>query len=82
VSLDDLITSKRTAVPVIVATKLDFNAWLETLTDNQRNRVMDLASGAKTSELAQVWNVSAPAVSLYKRQLQSSYEAFISKLTE
>ena len=50
---------------------------LDSLTEHQRQRAMDLAEGHGTKELAQRWNVSASAVSLYRRQLNESYERFM-----
>jgi len=38
---------------------------------------MDLADGTSTKELANRWNVSASAVSLYRRQLYETYERFM-----
>ena len=68
----------RTTVLDIVAFRVDTQAWLDSLTENQRQRAMDLADGSSTKELAERWHVSAPAVSLYRRQVNESYERFMS----
>ena len=73
----DAYVSKRSTVLDIVSFRIDTQAWLESLTENQRQRAMDLAEGYGTKELAMRWNVSAPAVSLYRRQLNESYERFM-----
>ncbi|MGO8900529.1 MAG: hypothetical protein ACLQU5_19605 [Isosphaeraceae bacterium] len=75
----EAFVSKRNTVPEIVAFRVDTQAWLDSLTENQRQRAMDLAEGTSTKELAKRWNVSAPAVSLYRRQLNESYERFMSR---
>jgi len=75
----DAFVGKKNAVLDIVAFRIDTEAWLDSLTENQRQRAMDLADGTSTSELAKRWNVSAPAVSLYRRQLNESYERFMNR---
>ena len=40
---------------------------------------MDLADGTSTKELAMRWNVSAPAVPLYRRHLNESYLRFMNR---
>jgi hypothetical protein len=76
IDLDAFIT-KRSAVLEIVAFRMDTKAWLDSMTEHQRQRAMDLAEGHGTKELAQRWNVSASAVSLYRRQLNENYERFM-----
>jgi hypothetical protein len=73
----DAYISKRTAVPDVVAFRVDTKAWLDSLTEKQRRRALDLAEGDGTNELAMRWKVSAPAVSYYRRQLNESYNRFI-----
>jgi hypothetical protein len=73
----DTYVSKRDTVPDIVAFRIDTQAWLDSLTEIQRQRALDLAEGHATNELAKRWNVSAPAVSNVRRQLNESYERFI-----
>jgi hypothetical protein len=75
----DAFVSERDTIPNIVAFKIDVPAWLDSLTENQRQRAMELAEGTSTKELAQRWNVSAPAVSFYRRQLNESYERFMNR---
>ncbi len=75
----EAFVSKRNTVPDIVAFRVDTQDWLDSLTESQRQRAMDLADGSSTKELAMRWNVSAPAVSLYRRQLNESYERFMNR---
>jgi hypothetical protein len=73
----DAFVGKRNTIPDAVAFKVDTTDWLATLSDRQRRRAKDLAEGHSTSECARRWGVSAAAVSLYRRQLNKSYERFI-----
>jgi hypothetical protein len=73
----DQFIGKRNTIPDAVAFKVDTADWLATLTDRQRRRAIELAEGHSTSECAVRWGVSAAAVSLYRRQLNKSYERFI-----
>jgi len=73
----DRFESKRDSVPNIVAFRVDTQAWLDSLTERQRQRAIELAEGGSTSELAETWKVSRPAVSLYRRQLSESYDRFM-----
>ena len=74
----DAYVSKRNTIPDIVSFRVDTQAWLDSLTEAQRERALDLADGTRTGELAQRWGVSPCAVSLYRRQLNQSYERFMS----
>jgi hypothetical protein len=73
----DQFIGKRHTIPDAVAFRIDTADWLATLSDRQRRRAIELAEGHSTSECAQRWGVSAAAVSLYRRQLNESYERFI-----
>jgi hypothetical protein len=75
----DAFVSERNTIPDIVSFRLDTPAWLDTLSGNQRQRAMELADGTSTKELAERWKVSAAAVSLYRRQLNESYQRFMNR---
>jgi hypothetical protein len=75
----DAFVSKRSNVPDIVAFRVDTKKWLDSLTEKQRRRALELAEGNSTKELSLRWKVSGSAVSLYRRQLNESYERFISR---
>jgi hypothetical protein len=75
----DAYVNQRTSVLDTVAFRIDTQAWLDSLTEHQRSRAIDLAEGRKTSECAERWGVSEAAVSLYRRQLNRSYERFMSR---
>jgi hypothetical protein len=69
--------ASRDSIPDIVSFRIDTPAWLASLTPRQRDRALEMAQGATTSELAERWRVSRAAVSLYRRQLNESYERFM-----
>jgi hypothetical protein len=75
----DAFVSPRDTIPDVVSFRIDTPAWLDSLTEHQRQRAMELAEGTSTKELAQRWRVSAAAVSLYRRQLNESYERFMNR---
>jgi hypothetical protein len=75
----DAYVSRRDTVLDIVSFRVDTRAWLDSLTEHQRNRAIQLAEGHTTQELAKRWGVSEPAVSLYRRQLNRSYQRFMSR---
>jgi hypothetical protein len=71
--------SNRNAVLDIVAFRVDTKDWLDSLSEKQRKRALELAEGHSTGELAKRWKVTAPAVSLYRRQLNESYDRFVNR---
>jgi hypothetical protein len=78
----DAFIGDRNSVLDVVAFRIDTLAWIDSLSENQRRRAMELADGTSTSELAQRWNVTPAAVSLYRRQLNVSYERFMNSERE
>jgi hypothetical protein len=75
----DPYVGKRHTVLDTVALRIDTTTWLESLTEKQRRRALQLSEGNATSELAGRWHVSPVAVSVYRRQLHESYERFIGR---
>jgi hypothetical protein len=75
----DAYFNRRTSVPDTVAFRIDTRDWLDSLTEQERGRAIDLADGRTTQECAERWGVSEPAVSQYRRKLNRSYERFMSR---
>jgi hypothetical protein len=75
----DAFVSERDSIPDVVSFRIDVPAWLNSLTEHQRKRAMELAEGSTTKELAERWHVSPADVSLYRRQLNESYERFMNR---
>jgi hypothetical protein len=58
---------------------LDYEAWLDSLTQTQRQVARDLQAGLNLTEIAQQRGVSRAAVQQVASRLRQSYEAFQSK---
>jgi hypothetical protein len=74
----DSFVHERNSVPDIVSFRLDTPAWLDSLTPAQRERALVLGQGTDTKEVARMFNVSAPAVSQWRKTLEASYRQFMS----
>jgi DNA-binding NarL/FixJ family response regulator len=60
----------------VAAFRIDFKAWLKTLTAKGRGIAKALAAGETTSEVAERFGITPGAVSQRRRALAASYEAF------
>jgi hypothetical protein len=74
----DSFVHERDSVPSIVSFRIDTPAWLDSLTPAQRERALVLGQGTDTKEVARMFNVSAPAVSQWRKTLEASYRQFMS----
>ena len=74
---NQLIENKRTSPADLAAFKLDFNAWLPSLSRRDRCVAEDLAMGERTGDVAKKYGVSPSRVSQLRRRLQESWEQFI-----
>ena len=75
----DAYVADRTPIPEIVAFRIDTQDWLDSLSDQQRQRASDLASGLTTKECAARWRVTSAAVAFYRRLLNESYQRFVDR---
>jgi hypothetical protein len=73
----ELFIDPRDSVPVIVSFKVDTPAWLDSLSEVDRKRALDLATGAKGKDLAARWKVSPARVTQIRNELAASYAAFM-----
>lgn len=74
--IDDLAADKRASVADQVAVKLDFRAWLATLSHRTRRIAADLAMGFTTSETARKYRLSRGRISQIRRSLENSWREF------
>ena len=73
----EIVVEDRTATPAdIAATRIDFAAWLETLSKRQRKIAETLAMGETTSRTARIFRISAGRVSQSRRQLFDCWQTF------
>ena len=79
---EQLVENKRTSPADLAAFKLDFDAWLRTLSGRDRRMATDLGMGERTGDVAKKYGVSASRVSQLRRQLQTSWEEFVGDIDE
>ena len=73
----EIVVEDRNATPAdIAATRIDFAAWLETLSKRQRKIAETLAMGETTTCTARKFHVSAGRVSQIRRQLFDCWQEF------
>ncbi len=71
----ELIVEDRQASPAdVAATRIDFQAWLETLSPQKRQIAEALASGESTQILARDFQLSAGRISQVRRELHTAWE--------
>jgi len=66
----------RSPVPDQVAFRLDFPAWLTTLTQRNRRILQDMAVGERTKHLARKYGISAGRVSQLRRVFEADWRRF------
>jgi len=71
-----LIDSRQTPVPDQVSFRIDFAAWLKTLSCREQRIALLLCEGYTTGEVAQRFQLSAGRISQLRRELCDSWEEF------
>lgn len=66
----------QTPVPDQAAFRVDFPAWLTTITDRDRQLVEDLALSHRTMDLAQKYGLSPARISQKRREFHDEWERF------
>jgi hypothetical protein len=66
-----------TPVPDQVAFRLDFPAWMETLTARERRLVRDMATNERTLDLSQRYELSPARISQLRRELHNDWCRFL-----
>ena len=66
----------QTPVPEQVSFRLDFPAWLATLSDRDRRLALDLMRGERTQDVAARYGLSPPRVSQLRRQFLDGWGRF------
>ena len=76
----EILLADRRASPAELATaRIDFHAWLESLSPSLRAVAETLATGETTRTTAQLFNVSSGRISQFRRLLQQAWEQFQSE---
>jgi hypothetical protein len=61
----------------LAASRIDFPAWLDTLTRRDRKLALKLATGETTGKVANLFRVSAGRISQLRRELMASWLKFV-----
>jgi hypothetical protein len=77
-----LVDNTRTPVPDQVAFRLDFPAWLNTLSDRDRRVVEDLMQGERTLDVARKHGLSPGRVSQLRREFLTRWRLFCGEVDE
>jgi len=72
----------QTPVPDQAAFRIDFSAWLETLTARERRVIRAMAQNEHTKELSRTFEVSPARISQLRRQFQEGWMAFCEERAE
>lgn len=73
----ELVVEDRRATPAdVAATRLDFAAWLRTLSTRNRKLALTLAQGETTTRVAEQFGISLARVSQLRHELKAAWEAF------
>jgi hypothetical protein len=72
--MEILVEDRRSGPAEIVASRMDFAAWLRSLPKRDRKMAVTLASGETTGEAAKRFGVSPSRISQVRRQLQQSWD--------
>lgn len=73
----DSFVSDITPIPDQVIFRLDVPAFLSRLSDRQQRMATDLMVGMTTSEVAEKYKVTLPAVSQFRRRFAQLFELFL-----
>jgi hypothetical protein len=73
----EILVEDRTATPAdLAACRIDFPAWLDTLSDRDQKIALKLSEGEKTNQVARLFRISAARVSQLRRELCEAWRAF------
>jgi hypothetical protein len=79
----EILLEDHTAGPAeTVAARLDFDAWLKTLSRRDRQLAESLAVGETTGRAARIFRISAARVSQLRRELCESWHKFVSDIAD
>ena len=74
----EIVVEDRRAGPAeIAATRIDFAAWLRTLTRRERQIAAALATGETTGATARKFGVSPSRISQFRRQFKEAWDFYV-----
>lgn len=80
--LAEVIADKKAPVPELVAAKVDFGDWLNTMSRRDRRIIAALASRERTSAVADRFGITSGRVSQLRRRYQRDWERFQGQTAE
>ena len=72
-----LLEDKTVGPAELAATRIDFPAWLRTLTPRDRRIALKLATGETTGRVARMFKVSAGRISQLRTEFKRAWEKFV-----
>ena len=73
----EILVEDPTSTPAdLAATRIDFPAWLETLSSRDRKIALKLAVGESTGRTARQFRLSNARISQLRRELKEAWDAF------
>ena len=73
----EILVEDQTATPAdLAACRIDFPAWLDTLSHRNRKLALALGQGESTSQVARLFRVSAARVSQLRREFYDAWQQF------
>ena len=73
----EILVEDQTATPAdLAACRIDFPAWLDTLSQRDRKLALALGQGESTSQVAKLFRISAGRVSQIRRELHDAWQQF------
>jgi hypothetical protein len=74
--IDDVVDARHSSILDQIAIRMDFRAWLRSLSRRTRRIALDLAKGFDTREVSRKHNVSSSRISQMRRELKESWQKF------
>jgi hypothetical protein len=78
---DRLRDNTQTPAPEQVCFRLDFPAWLDTLTARERRIVREMAANERTLDLSRRFDLSPARISQLRRELHNDWSRFCGEMT-
>ena len=79
---EQLVDSRAMSVPDLAAFRIDFPAWLATLTDRDRWVALQLGNGERTMDVASRFGLSCGRVSQLRHEMERSWHEFHGELDD
>jgi hypothetical protein len=72
-----LTDNTQTPIPDQAAFRIDFPAWLETLTGRERRLIKEMVNGERTKDLSERFEMSPGRISQLRREFKDGWERYV-----